>query len=915
MLYCCVSIDYLSQLERTGYPEAPALIDRLRSLAASFGGVCGSRRVPLAMAFPAGGLFDGIQAAEALERIAETVRALEPRLRGAAVIVHETATAEDALAYHASSRLADASEYLYEMSPEAKTALGAFGALARAGWSSPSYRSALGDADSGRLFERPRLAETIAKAIGRTCRSGPRLLHLDAGKGVRDIASASRAQAGDATPLLCLEGLRTRSLPFSPLVELVQAGARGAYLVDRDAAPLAIIAQAAYARGVAASVRKGCAEYLEAWLDAFGAAGGVVVCDDPASFSPGLIELVAGRLASGRGDERYLSIADGGLLEAWAGPWAAKVSAGLADGDEPEEAIERALAGVEGRTREALRDRFRHLRGLRLRAADSTSAILERLPREAALYLYAAIAAGRELSSEELSAFARSLGLLPEGERLVAGILARAGLLAPSGRPLEPFGAEAAVVGAETARLIDERLSAFLIERYRAGSVRPSLGFLRRVGERAKDERLLYDCLFDAVSRPDMTREEDEGFLSPGSLAMYRFWSALTRRDENAALSAASEAERALGGPRGPAVRALIMAELGYALGDPARAAKGARDAMLAMGKDAPPKLEARSHRMMGLASLALDRHAEASDYLTNAQELAESVGSDHERMMAAYAKAIAEFMTGALGRSSKAAQAAEDAARRLHRVDAIAAIEALRGRMELDLGCYEEAATRFASIAALSADYAIAGAPERASIWRARALGYAGEHDEAERELEAFAGDPEARAFRAELDILRGRPREARAWLEPPAGPERRPFMPPDAFDWSSLYAEFEGRSLGFLGSESPFSTFRTALSLFARGLDERDPSCAVELHALSRSERGSRHDPSMGVYCFFCYLLEERLAEPPVDRQTVLSRAFKILQERAGRIEQRTHRALYMERNAWNRRLMAAAREHKFI
>lgn len=138
---------------------------------------------------------------------------------------------------------------------------------------------------------------------------------------------------------------------------------------------------------------------------------------------------------------------------------------------------------------------------------------------------------------------------------------------------------------------------------------------------------------------------------------------------------------------------------------------------------------------------------------------------------------------------------------------------------------------------------------------------------------------------------------------------------MPPDTVDWSSLYAEFEGRSLGFSDSSSPLATFVTALSLFARGLDERDAACAVELHALSRSERGSRHDPGMGTYCFFCYLLEERLPEPPVDRQTVLSRAFKLLQERSGRIEERSHRALYMEKNVWNRRLMEAAREHKFI
>ena len=69
------------------------------------------------------------------------------------------------------------------------------------------------------------------------------------------------------------------------------------------------------------------------------------------------------------------------------------------------------------------------------------------------------------------------------------------------------------------------------------------------------------------------------------------------------------------------------------------------------------------------------------------------------------------------------------------------------------------------------------------------------------------------------------------------------------------------------------------------------------------------------MGTYSFFCYLLEERLSEPPVDKQTVLSRAFKTLQQRAGRMEDRAQRGLYMENNAWNKRLLEAARTHKFI
>jgi tetratricopeptide (TPR) repeat protein len=336
---------------------------------------------------------------------------------------------------------------------------------------------------------------------------------------------------------------------------------------------------------------------------------------------------------------------------------------------------------------------------------------------------------------------------------------------------------------------------------------------------------------------------------------------------------------------------------------------------MLALGKGAPPKLEARSQRMMGLSALALDRHAEAADYLTNAQELSESAGDEYERMMAAYTKAIVEFLSGALVKSLKALNCAEESAARLFRMDIRAAIDALRGRIDLELGSYDEAARRFTSLAELANQYSIPGAEQRAGIWRARAMSYAGEFDNAALLLEENSADAEARVFRGELEILRGRPRDARTWLDTPENPLLHSFDPPDSISWDSLFSEFEGRCIGFDAANTPLAVFRTALALFAQGLDERNPACAVSLHALTRSEHGSKNDPGMGTYSFFCYLLEERLQEPPVDKQTVLSRSFKILQQRAGRIENRAQRALYMEKNAWNKRLIEAARTHKFI
>jgi len=929
MIYCCISIDYLSQLERSGVREVSDLIAGLRAVAADFGASVGPRKEPLVVAFPTGGMFHGLQAAEALLRIVEAVDRYKPFLRGASLAVHDADAAEDALAFAQAARYKDTAPYSYAFSPKAAETLSDYFRLDDGSWKPPAHSSTLLDADAALLFARPRLAATLAKAASLARRFGPRLVQLEAGPGVRSVEALSASLGEPDDRALVLGGARTRPLPFSPLVEAIAARGERADAAQRlesaprrdDAMAFRFVASSSFSGGAPESVSKGCTAYIDRWLDRFGAEEGIVLCDDPGRYSPEALGLIARRLSEGRGAERYLTISDAGLAEPLSGSWAARVPTGAADADDKDASVKLALGSTDGSVRAALTERFNAVtdRGPESDTGASLKRVLRILPREASLYLYALAIVENELSPQELSEFVESLGLKPEGETLLRRLLSRAGLVEPlaSGTLIKPMDADdvSRAIGPVTAEAIRERLSGYLIGRYRCGRIRPSLGLRKRVGERPEEERLLYDCLFADILRPDRPPLADSAFLSLSSASAYRYWTALTARDRYACEAAAAAAEEKISGPRAQAVRALVRSELAYAAGDPERASKGAREAMLALGKGAPPKLEARSQRMMGLSALALDKHTEAIDYLTNAQELSETAGDDYERMMAAYAKAIVEFLSGALGRSLKALNCAEESASKLFRMDARAAVEALRGRIDIELGAYDESARRFAALEELAAAYGIPEAGRRAAIWRARALSYAGEYDEAASVFESEPDDAEARTFRGEMEILRGRPHDAGPWLGSSDEPPVRLFDPPDAFDWTSLFSEIEGRSIGFDSANAPLSEFRTALSLFARGLDERDPSYASQLHALTRAEKASKNNPGMGNYSFFCFLLEERLQEPPVDKQTVLSRAFKILQQRAGRIEDRAQRALFMEKNAWNKRLIEAARTHKFI
>lgn len=929
MLYCCVTIDYLSQLERSGVHEVDQLLRELKEGSSSLGAALGSRKNPLVIGLETSGPFAKIQAAETLRRCVASLDRHAPALRGVTVCVHEADSVAEALDIAASARYADVSERSFHFSPGAQSSLANYFPFRGQAWVEPYHSTRLADADAGRLLSRPRLDETIDRALAIAAKKGPRLVHVDTGPGPLNVEGLAIAGGQESERSLTLRSALKRPIAYSPLVEAIAAygaslgaigadgaASRGDGQKDEDEPAFEFVLASSFSLGIPESVARGCEAYMGRWLDAFG--DGIVVCEEPKGFSAEATAFLASRLAEKRGSERYLTLADGALPDALAGPWAARVPSGVTNLDDRDAAVAEALGACEGETRQRLSARFRAMCGAEGVSMDQTG-LLSLLPAEAAIYLYALAASGNELSAAEFTRFVEGMGLSRSGEALILDMLKRSGY-AQGSEPAAPVGpidasALASLAGADQAAAVDALMADFIVGLYRSRRVRPSLGLLERVGERQLDERLLYDCLFEDATRRHGARRPDLGFLSSSSASVFRFWAALTAKDRESSEREAAEAAANIQGPRAESVKSLVKAELAYATGQAADAGKAARAALLASGKEAPPKLEARSQRMMGLSALALGKHAEASDYFTNAQELSEHAGDEYERMLAAYAKALVEFLWGALVRSGKALDCADESATKIYDVEAKAAVEALRGRIEMELGSYEDAAERYAALEAKASDAGLSEAARRASIWRGRALAYARDYEGAVELLDAQSGDLEADAFRGELEILRGRPRDARRWLEAEVAALERPFCPPDSFDWSSLIGEVEGRAMGFNEGGVPLSTFRLALSLFAAGLDERDPECAVKLHALSRSELASKTDPSAGTYSFFCYLLEERLAEPPVDKQTVLSRAFKTLQQRAGRIENRAQRGLYMERNSWNGRLLEAARTHKFI
>jgi tetratricopeptide (TPR) repeat protein len=933
-----ISIDYLPQMLETGKPAARALLEALQSIASCFNSFLSQHGSRITMGLRDTGLFDRLQASEAIRQVVVVLIDQEPRMRGIRLVVdHSDEAHEEVHRRMQQTALGLPSALGIHISTAARHVLGDYHPFGhvddRSALSNPYHSTILADANAEFLSCRTDLAECILAAYTTMDMADRRIAFIETSQAYRStkIMLDTLTPLTQDTPLICLLASKPCNSAYFPWAEALDQTMDKA---DLDSGQTELHASLhslhpAY-RALANSrisgllphgIIQGAGRYINTVLDGLSQRRALVLCAYPERFSSEALDIISQRITTQRGTERYLFISTAPPPAEWRGDWMEYCHSPTLAWHDRHEVITSALGAIQEPLRTTLHNQFDCIAHGQTsgRMAVNLPDILALLPREAACYLYALLLCENLLDatlSKELFAL---LGLCPAGIDILQSILKRCGLIDADApwKSIQQLDETQllACMDQQAATLIYSRYIDRLIARYHDGLINPSLAFLSRIGEVKAGPGISHDCLFADAMRKDGYSTEDLAFLSDPSRVILDFWNALARGLPDTATRIRNSFPEMSTNGQNAIIQALMNAELAYAKGDLSTASQQSRAALLSCTADTPPKLESKAHRMMGLATLAAERYSDATDYLSNAQELAETSGDHYERMMAAYARAITEFMTGTLVKAEHALDQAEESARHCIQIETIAAVQVLRGRIDMEYGEYDKASRRFENLANFGTAYAMPDVHVRARIWQGRANAYAHRFEEAGTIMEQYQTDPEARLFLGELEILRGQPNSARRWLQITDQAPAATFHPADRHAWGSPFEEIEGRCLNFQDSASPLKDVGRALHLFATGLDERNASCAVELYDLIRSISSAKANPSLGTFCLFCYLLEEKLPDPPVDMMTILSRAFKALQQRAGRIESRIHREMYMEQNAWNRRLLEAARIHSFI
>ena len=553
--------------------------------------------------------------------------------------------------------------------------------------------------------------------------------------------------------------------------------------------------------------------------------------------------------------------------------------------------------------------------------------VLSTFPHEYAELLYALRLGEEILSDADMDSFLDSLGYVAGIRTFIYAQLSLLGFLVGQDRPR--IAADQVALAAQRS-LADggKRLEAAFAERllvlHGQRRIIPSLALYRKIRGFGADSttapslRLFLDCVSaDAVYGPSLPPGEKPD--SP--LASYvPFLSAYSAGDRGASELALSELESNLfgGDPLAAWTAALARAALEYAARSPATAARRAKNALIGLQTLEAPRAEARAHRMLGLCALAQEQVQEGADYLANAYEIAEGIDDPLACILSAQAEATAHFVLGDMGKALVRTAVFSDRAARAFRSDWEMVGAFMEGRIAYELGAYPAAEEAFGRVRAQARVYGQPEAALRAELWIGRSASASGEAARAREILARASEDAEALWFLAELESWEGRRDEAAALAERAVALAPQPgFASADAFDWGSGFGSVEGRAVGFTAGRSYLADQILAFRDFCVGLASPNEAHerADRLALQTREERLAVKHPSIHLYLFYRYLILKESEESSMDSATVLSKAFKALQLRSARMNDAIQKDAFLERNRWNRALLAYARAHKLI
>ena len=281
--------------------------------------------------------------------------------------------------------------------------------------------------------------------------------------------------------------------------------------------------------------------------------------------------------------------------------------------------------------------------------------------------------------------------------------------------------------------------------------------------------------------------------------------------------------------------------------------------------------------------------------------------------------RGIALFIQGNLSRAAAETWAGLRVCRALKRREWELFLEFLAARISYELGFYDRALLGFQKALAVETLYENPQAGKVLNAWLARSFAYSGNVETAVRILGEVEDSWEKYFFLSECSFFAGEYSRALENCDRAITLDHgsaNDVFPGERIRWVDGFWDIEGRCFELLRENALIRRLTQSFQAYLWSLAGSSERGIEQLHTITRGGKIPGSDPYQSLYTYFyaCTLPEVRKSDLD-DSLTVLSKALKLLQQRASKIDDSTERWHYLSNNYWNSLLFAEARKKKMI
>jgi tetratricopeptide (TPR) repeat protein len=324
---------------------------------------------------------------------------------------------------------------------------------------------------------------------------------------------------------------------------------------------------------------------------------------------------------------------------------------------------------------------------------------------------------------------------------------------------------------------------------------------------------------------------------------------------------------------------------------------------------------EARAYTELGSCMLASGKIEDAIEYLTLSDRILSQ--SSFDRLKCLGFTGIVLFLYGNLTNALKIINEGIKLAHDIGHREWQLFLSFFEGRIFFHLGDYLNAAVIFQSCLTLARLYSSFDSMRVLYAWLARSHIYLDQTTEGLRILEGIDANRESLFFVSEAFYFQERYNEALDCLNRSEKiVDRVISYPGEKVFWHDGYASIEGRCLFLESEETLLEKLSHSFKAYIIAILGDRGEAIDDLQAATRLTKLNELDFFNSLYFYFySQILPEYGENEAVDRLTVLNKALRFLQERAGRIESADQRSIFLNKNRWNKLLMEEAKKKRLL